>query len=257
MKKKFPCRLFAAGAAMIFSAAAVFPAFAADSPKLSGCLESVTESGITGYAWNQADPSEKVTVELTVYGNSGPGDYTTFTTEASLPRSSSSAESGLIMEPGSENSAFSCAVNWSELQGEAFTVIATAVSGRVRTPLSQSLEYKKDGTGVSAAETTPAALAAEVGELLDTFTASGYCGCEKCSGGFSLTYSGTVPKANHTIAADLSRYPIGTRLCIDGVIYTVEDMGTGIEANRLDIYFDTHEEALAFGLKNVEVYSVK
>ena len=31
------------------------------------------------------------------------------------------------------------------------------------------------------------------GELLGEFTTSGYCNCEKCSGGHSLTYSGTVP----------------------------------------------------------------
>lgn len=41
---------------------------------------------------------------------------------------------------------------------------------------------------------------------------------------------------------------------IDGVVYTVEDMGHGVDGNWLDIYFDTHEEALNYGLKTVDVY---
>lgn len=97
----------------------------------------------------------------------------------------------------------------------------------------------------------------EQGEYLGEFTASGYCSCSKCSGGHNRTYSGTVPKSKHTIAADINTYPIGTKLMIDGVVYTVEDIGSGVKGNRLDIFFDTHEEALNFGLKKVKVYSVK
>ena len=36
---------------------------------------------------------------------------------------------------------------------------------------------------------------------LGLFTVTGYCGCDRCSGGHNLTYSGTVPKANHTLSA--------------------------------------------------------
>lgn len=97
----------------------------------------------------------------------------------------------------------------------------------------------------------------EPDEYLGVFRVSGYCNCETCSGGHALTYSNTVPTANHTIAADLNRYPIGTKLLIDGIVYTVEDKGGSVTDNRLDIFFSTHEEALAFGLKNVDVYTVK
>lgn len=249
MKKNILCRLFTAGAALIFSAMAAFPAFSADPPMLSGSLEAVTETAVTGWAFNRLAPDEKVTVEIAVYGEGGPGSCTLFTAEASLPRDGGT-------ESGTENSAFSCTIDWSKLSGDTFTVMATAISGTVRQPLSQSLEYKKSEPVQSYAEGTAAAHA-EAGELLGTFIASGYCNCKKCSGGSSLTYSGTVPKARHTIAADLDYYPIGTRLFIDGVVYTVEDMGSGIEDNRLDIYFETHDEALAFGLQSITVYSVR
>ena len=95
------------------------------------------------------------------------------------------------------------------------------------------------------------------GALLGTFTTSAYCSCDKCSSGHKLTYSGTVPQARHTVAADLDLYPLGTKLMIDGIVYTVEDMGNGVDGNWLDIYFQTHEEALAYGLQTVEVYAVQ
>ena len=95
------------------------------------------------------------------------------------------------------------------------------------------------------------------GEYLGTYTVTGYCSCSICSGGSGLTYSGTVPKANHTISADLSVHPIGTKLMIDGIVYTVEDMGSGVNGNHIDIYFDTHAEAVAFGTQKRDVYAVE
>lgn len=94
------------------------------------------------------------------------------------------------------------------------------------------------------------------GESLGMFTTTGYCGCEICSSGFSLTYSGTVPKANHTIAADISIYPVGTKLMVDDVIYTVEDMGSHVNGSWIDIYYDNHDDAVAHGTKTQEVFSV-
>jgi len=94
------------------------------------------------------------------------------------------------------------------------------------------------------------------GESLGIFNTTGYCNCSKCSAGHSLTYSGTVPTANHTLSADLSRFPVGTKLMINDVVYTVEDKGSGVHGDLVDIYFDTHEQALAHGLRTAEVYTV-
>lgn len=95
------------------------------------------------------------------------------------------------------------------------------------------------------------------GASLGMHTTTGYCGCELCSGGHELTYSGTRPKANHTISADLEQYPIGTRLMIDGTIYTVEDMGSSVREKMIDIYYDSHEEAAAHGMQIQEVFAVE
>lgn len=89
------------------------------------------------------------------------------------------------------------------------------------------------------------------------FTLTGYCGCNKCSGGHMMTYSGTVPTAKHTISADLNVFPLGTKLRIGDVVYTVEDKGSAVNGNVLDIYYDTHEEALEVGTYTAEVFVVE
>lgn len=95
------------------------------------------------------------------------------------------------------------------------------------------------------------------GKSLGMFTTTGYCNCSQCSGGHSLTYSGTVPQAGHTLSADLDLFPIGTRLMINGTIYTVEDMGSSVDGHKVDIYYASHEEAVAHGTKQEEVFMVE
>lgn len=89
------------------------------------------------------------------------------------------------------------------------------------------------------------------------FVTTGYCICEECSGGFDLTYSGTVPQARHTISADITRFPIGTRLMIHDIIYTVEDIGSNVIGEHIDIYYDNHEDAVAHGKQIEEVFMVE
>lgn len=103
------------------------------------------------------------------------------------------------------------------------------------------------------ATTTPVT-ATESGECIGTFTITAYCGCKKCSGGHNKTASGTTPTEGRTIAADTSILPYGTQVVIDGIVYTVEDCGSGVNGNHIDIFFSTHEKALAYGTKTVKVY---
>lgn len=147
---------------------------------------------------------------------------------------------------------------WAEEGGPGAGVSAqaaeTAVSQVITAGAGETVAAKEP-----AAEPVSAEAAAETGargESLGMFTTTGYCNCSKCSSGHGLTYSGTVPKAKHTISADLNHYPIGTRLMIDDVIYTVEDMGSAVKGNWIDIYYDTHEAAVAHGMKTQEVFRV-
>ena len=89
------------------------------------------------------------------------------------------------------------------------------------------------------------------GTYLGTFTLTAYCNCAQCCGtAGNLTASGTVPTAGRTVA--MAGVPFGTQLLINGNVYTVEDLGTPY--GHVDIYFNSHSEAFAFGLQSAEVY---
>ena len=84
------------------------------------------------------------------------------------------------------------------------------------------------------------------------FNASAYCGCAKCCGKTTgTTASGTKATAGRTVAMS-SKYAFGTKVEIKGYgTYTVEDRGGAIKGNKIDIYFDNHQDALNFGRKTV------
>ncbi|ARU63288.1 hypothetical protein CBW65_21610 [Tumebacillus avium] len=58
-----------------------------------------------------------------------------------------------------------------------------------------------------------------------------------------------------TIAVDPNVIPLGTKLYIEGYGYGVaSDVGGSIKGNRIDIHFDTREQALQFGRRAVTVH---
>lgn len=90
-----------------------------------------------------------------------------------------------------------------------------------------------------------------------------YCPCVKCCGkwssdirgGVPTTASGTHATAGRTCGADPNLLPYGTHIWIDGHEYVVEDTGSGLTKGMLhiDIYCNTHEEALQVGYSIREV----
>lgn len=91
---------------------------------------------------------------------------------------------------------------------------------------------------------------------LGVYKITAYCGCAKCCGKTDgITASGTHVTAGRTIAAP-PEIPFGTKISINGHIYTVEDRGGAIKGNRIDIYFESHQEALDFGVQHIEIFKV-
>lgn len=95
-----------------------------------------------------------------------------------------------------------------------------------------------------------------------TFTATAYCSCEKCCGKWALnrpngivyTASGAIAEEGVTVAADWNILPAGTLIEIDGLgERIVQDRGGAITGNKIDIYFNSHEVALEFGVQEVLV----
>lgn len=83
-----------------------------------------------------------------------------------------------------------------------------------------------------------------------------YCSCMKCCGKTNgITASGEKVQAGVTVAAP-KEFPFGTKLLINGHAYTVQDRGGAIKNKRIDIYCETHEEAIKNGVDYYDVYEI-
>ncbi len=83
-----------------------------------------------------------------------------------------------------------------------------------------------------------------------------YCPCTKCCGpnAKGVTALG-LPAKPGVIAVDPRIVPLGTRVYVDGYGYALAaDTGSAIKANRIDVCFETHEEALRWGMRNTKIY---
>ncbi|MGE5579685.1 MAG: 3D domain-containing protein [Bacillota bacterium] len=83
-----------------------------------------------------------------------------------------------------------------------------------------------------------------------------YCPCTKCCGpnAKGVTALG-VPAKPGVIAVDPRIIPLGTRVYVDGYGYALAaDTGGAIRGNKIDVCYETHDEALRWGMRNTKVY---
>lgn len=160
------------------------------------------------------------------------------------------------------------------------TEISTAVT---KEPVKKIVEIKNIETAsrgtvdrttsekaASAAQTAKAsgnALAAKAANMtptVKTLNASAYTAstCDKSpsSPSYGITASGARATAWCTVAAGKG-YPMGTIIYIpyfankpNGGWFVVQDRGGAISNNKLDIYFNTYNECINFGRRNLECY---
>lgn len=93
-------------------------------------------------------------------------------------------------------------------------------------------------------------------DKFENWTLTAYCACEKCCGKWSKykkTASGTTPEEGRTVACVSLEF--GTIININGEDYIVEDTGR-LKDTQIDIYFESHQEALEFGRQKGTVYLI-
>ena len=87
---------------------------------------------------------------------------------------------------------------------------------------------------------------------------TGYCPCEICCGKWAngLTYTGDkAGRGCVAIDPNAGILRMGQRVYIEGYGYGVcNDIGGAIKGWEADVCFDTHQEALDWGVKLVKVY---
>lgn len=94
-------------------------------------------------------------------------------------------------------------------------------------------------------------------EMLVTAYSPHAASCGQFADGQTATLHSVNTNAGQLVAADTSVLPYGSMLTIDGYasqeIVPVLDCGGAIKGNRLDLLFPTHEEAIAWGVRRIEV----
>ena len=99
---------------------------------------------------------------------------------------------------------------------------------------------------------------------LGVFKLTAYCPCEACCGiwannrpnGVVYGAIGEELKEGYSIAVDPNVIPYRTEVIINGHIYRAQDCGGAIKGNRIDVYFEDHDDALEFGVQHAEVFVV-
>ncbi len=118
----------------------------------------------------------------------------------------------------------------------------------IKEPVNKIVQIQTKVTSRSSARGTTVTSASS-----GRYKVTAYCSCVKCCGKTNgITASGTKAQANRTVAAP-GTFAFGTQLLINGQTYTVEDRGGAIQGNRIDVYMNSHSEALAWGVRYLDV----
>lgn len=166
----------------------------------------------------------------------------------------------LIKQQKDEEAAQIQAQRQEEATGSADTSGATDTAD---TGTSQDSQESQESTD-STAQQPSAPSSSESQESQETSSGNGntylgrfrltaYCPCAQCCGkSDGITASGAIATAGRTVA--MGGVPLGTKLMINGSVYIVEDRGTPY--GHVDIFFNSHGEALQFGSTYADVYQV-
>ena len=83
-------------------------------------------------------------------------------------------------------------------------------------------------------------------------TITHYCNCTECCGkNDGITATGTVATMGRTVSVDPDVIALGSEVLINGVTYIAEDVG--VNGKTIDIYVESHNQALAMGTYKTEV----
>ena len=145
-------------------------------------------------------------------------------------------------------------VQASEKRGKVATVKVDTTQESFALELFEDTKVIAGSKNISEVNATEAMY----GQDLGLFKLTYYCACAKCCGkATGITASGARVAEGETIAVDPSVIPYGTKVIINGHIFTAQDCGSGVKENHIDIYVDDHERALALGCNYADVHLMK
>lgn len=210
--------------------------FVSHASAICGVVDGVSGTTVSGWAYNSAEPNGTLEVKVVITSQATGQTAAEYTAQADGHRND------LVSKvQGTGNYGFQVSIPWDTFSDGYYRIEAYANGQKLsNTPIH--------GVGDCSSSLLS----------LGVFQTTAYCPCNSCSEGWGRhTSTGAVATAHHTIAVDPSVIPYGTKVMINGVVYTAEDRGGGVRGNHIDIFFDTHSESLNYGRRNVEVFLVQ
>lgn len=221
-----------------------------------GYFDQMEGNVIVGWGWESSHPNTIVPVHIRITNEETSqiiGDY--------YPAASLYREDLRENNVGNGRHGFRLSMDWSTLPDGLYRIegwIDEKKFGNTQSYAKGEAAQKTLEASLSAQNPAPETETAVTAvRSLGTFRTTGYCPCTRCCGKWGKqTSTGAVPRSGHTIAVDPRVIPYGTKLMINGIIYTAEDCGGGVKGKHIDIYYDTHMQALRHGSRSAEVFLV-
>lgn len=222
-------------------------AFTASAAVAKGRFETVDETSIKGWAFDSDRTEEALKVRIRITNEDTQEEVFSQTLTANEYR-----EELAQQNKGNGCYGFTLSIDWSAFP-EGRYLIEGSAEGRA---FSNTRSYNNGDPDASAAQEAQEQAPGLI--PLGTFKTTAYCPCKGCSEGWGRhTSTGAIATAGRTIAVDPKVIPYGSRVMINGVVYTAEDKGGGVKGNHIDIFYDTHAETRVHGTQMAEVYLVQ
>lgn len=132
--------------------------------------------------------------------------------------------------------------------------VGLIADGVVGAATRRELGLESASLTASRSESTVSRAGSTSGRVL-TMVSTAYDGCYQCNKPYYgyPSYIG-LPLARGIAAVDPKVIPMGSRLYVEGYGNAIAaDQGNAIRGNRIDLFFDTHAQALKYGMKTVKV----
>ncbi|MEG2870097.1 MAG: 3D domain-containing protein [Clostridium sp.] len=212
------------------------PVFASEGT--IGNLDIFNESQICGWVYEASNVTSIPEVQIKITDSTTGALVKEVSTMPTYQRMDLIPHVGEHVTPG-----FTASANLADLPDGSYSAAAYRNGTRFTEPI-----YYHKGNSVTGANGMTA-------RSLGTFRLTAYCPCRSCSEGWGKhTSSGAIAASSHTVAVDKRIIPMGSKLLINGVVYTAEDIGGAVKGKHIDIFFDTHDQTRQFGSRTAEVY---
>lgn len=232
-------------------------AAATSSTDTSFIIEETAHIKETAHTEDAAETEDTTGTEDTTETEDTTGTEDTSETEDTTETDSSNDTADDHDNPDSTNS-------------EAASHVIIAGSSAVGSGQRTQTDTDRSGSGTDTEDSTGSASGENAGDAsaevrsddvidglisLGVFRTTAYCPCYACSEGYGRhTCTGATARSGHTIAVDPRVIPFGSKVLINGVVYTAEDRGGAVRGNHIDIFFDSHAQTWQYGTRNAEVF---